>query len=211
MRPLGFMVADKNMEASLLGLFGRDDWHRSMDCAPVDVVQDDVHVASGQADCGLYTRGNELLRPLAGQYEHMVIMVDAEWEGSPGAVLIRKQMAKHLISAGWANDRGLALVFEPEVDVWLWTRTDHTARALGWPNWSALEAALDADARWSASEAKPRRPKELAEWALRHQRKARSSLVYRRVAENVGLGRCTDPAFQRLRDALQRWFPPRSS
>ncbi len=102
---------------------------------------------------------------------------------------------------------GLALVLDPEVDVWLWTRTDHTARALGWPSWQTLQDVLERDQAWPEGEAKPPRPKETAEWALRQQRKPRSSTVYRQVAQTVGLGRCADPALQALRQTLQRWFP----
>jgi hypothetical protein len=208
MRPLGFLVADKNMQACLLGLFSRTQWHRSMGCAPVDVLPDDVHVAAGQSDPGLYTRGNELLRPYAGRYSHMVLMVDAEWEGSPGAAAIAARAHSHLQSAGWTADNGLALILTPEVDVWLWTKTDHTAHALGWDGWKSLDAALATEGLWPQAMAKPPRPKEAAEWALRQRRVPRSSRVYQRVAQAVGIRQCSDPAFGALRTSLQRWFPP---
>jgi hypothetical protein len=207
MRPLKFMVADKNMEACLHGLFDRPGWHESMGCARIDVVPGDVYVAAGHADSGLYAHGSELLRQLADTCEHMVVMVDAEWEGSPGVAVIEARMRAHLAKAGWPDERGLALVFDPEVDTWLWTRTDHTARALGWPNWSTLEPALVAENLWLPGAPKPPRPKEAATWALRREKRARSSNVYKRVASTVGLGRCTDPAFVALRGALQAWFP----
>jgi len=207
MRDLGFLVADKNMEACLHGLFGRDGWRRSIRCGRVDVASTDVHVAAGHNDPGLYARGDELLRPFVGKYLHMVIMVDAEWEGSPGAQVIRARVDRHLTAAGWSDRKGLALVLEPEVDVWLWTRTDHTAKALGWERWSELDGPLATQALWAQGQAKPPRPKEAAEWALRQRRKPRSSLVYRRLAESVGLGRCTDEAFLTLKNALCRWFP----
>lgn len=207
MRPLGFLVADKNMEASLRGLFGRSGWHQSVGCGFVDIAPSDVRVASGLADPGLYAHGAELLRAQAGIYERIVVMVDAEWEGSPGAIRIKERIRDHILNAGWPADSGLALVVEPEVDVWLWTRTDHTARALGWADWRTLEAALEARSLWLPTSTKPLRPKEAAEWALREKKKARSSIVYERFASNVGLGRCIDPAFLELRATLRKWFP----
>ncbi len=208
MRALGFMVADKNMEACLHGLLGRDRWHLSIGCAPVNIDEEDVIVAAGHNDPGLFARGAELLRPFAGIYQRMVVMIDADWDGSPGTQTIQQCISRHLTNAGWSNDSGLAVVLDPEVDAWLWTRTDHTAKCLGWATWPALEGPLAAAGLWTANQPKPPRPKEAAAWALRLQREPRSSLVYRRLTETVGLGRCTDPAFVSLRDALRRWFPP---
>ncbi|MDX9723313.1 MAG: hypothetical protein RBU37_21355 [Myxococcota bacterium] len=208
MRALGFLVADKNMEACLHGLLGRDGWHQSLGCAPVDVGERDVFVAAGHSDPGLYAHGAELLRPFQGSYEHMVVMIDAEWSGSPGVDDIQRNISSHLSRAGWSGGRGLALVLNPEVDVWLWTRTEHTARCLGWRSWSSLCAALEDAGWWTAEQSKPPRPKEAAEWALRKVREPRSSRIYRRLAETVGLSRCNDPAFVALRDAFRRWFPP---
>ena len=211
MRPLGFFVADKNMEASLRGLFSRSEWHQSIGCTRVDVMPSDVRVASGYADPGLYAHAAELLRSESGIYERIVVMVDAEWEGSPGPLLIKERIRDHIVKAGWHAESGLALVIDPEVDVWLWTRTDHTARALGWPDWRTLKSALEAKSLWLPTSKKPTRPKEAAEWALREKKQARSSIVYQRFASSVGLGRCTDPSFLELRAALQKWFPVESN
>lgn len=207
MRPLGFLVADKNMEACLLGLFQRDRWWRSVGCAQVDLSQRDIHVAAGSADPGLYSRGAELLRPFSDMYDRMVVMVDAEWSGSPGLQAIQERMRAHLEAAGWRADRALALVFEPEVDLWLWTKTDHTAQALGWPSWRALAPALDTHHWWPAGEPKPPRPKEAAEWALSQKRRPRSSAIYQRITSAIGLKHCVEPAFLSLREALRTWFP----
>jgi hypothetical protein len=54
---------------------------------------------------------------------------------------------------------------------------------------------------------KPKRPKEAVEQALRFVRKARSSALYRQLAERVSLRRCTDPAFSKLMRVLRNWFP----
>lgn len=207
MRDLGFLVADKNMEACLRGLFQRSGWWLSIGCAEVDIDKQDIHVAAGQADPGLFTRGNELLRQFTTTYAHMVVMVDAEWEGSPGADKIQSRIRAHLIDAGWSGEDGLVLVFHPEVDVWLWTKTDHTARALGWLDWIELERALGVQNWWPKDKPKPPRPKEAAEWALLQKRKARSAAVYQRIASTVGVKRCTEPAFTMLCEALRAWFP----
>jgi hypothetical protein len=49
------------------------------------------------------------------------------------------------------------------------------------------------------------------ETVLRTVRQPRSSGLYRKLAEKVSLERCTDPAFDKLRIVLRRWFPEASA
>jgi len=137
----------------------------------------------------------------------MIVMIDADWKGSPGVEGIRKRMSEHLASAGWITEHGLAVVLDPEIDVWLWTRTDHTAEALGWKSWRELEPCLVKERMWTKTQRKPQRAKEAADWAMRQRGKPRSAAAYRAVAQKVGLDRCEDPAFLVLRDTIRAWFP----
>ncbi|MGH3993987.1 MAG: hypothetical protein ACRDSN_16200, partial [Pseudonocardiaceae bacterium] len=59
-RELVFVVADMTMQQTLLGFFGRPQFHRSLRCGafPIDArLNRDVFVAAGQNDPGLYARG----------------------------------------------------------------------------------------------------------------------------------------------------------
>lgn len=208
MRPLLFLVADKNMEHALRGFFERDGWHRAVPCEHFEFdANRDIRVAAGQNDSGLYTRANELLRPFHGRYERVVVMIDAKWDGSPGVERIRQRIQEHLTNAGWVDVDSLALVFDPEVDVWLWSDSPHVPKAMGWADWGALRRALEKERFLAKGAVKPQRPKEAAEWALRKKRKPRSSAVYRKIAAAVSLSRCRDPSLRELLDALSRWFP----
>ena len=210
MRPLMFLVADKNMEYALRGFFERDAFHEAVRCAPFEFdirPHKDIKVASGQNDPGLFTRANELLRPFRNQYRHTVVMIDAEWEGSPGSEVIRNRLEQHIEDAGWPRADGLGLVLEPEVDAWLWSDSPHSATALGWSSWKALRAALESRHWLDRGVNKPKQPKEAAEWALRQKRKPRSSAIYRAVASRVSVNRCEDAALHRLLETLRRWFP----
>jgi len=208
MRDLLFLVADKNMQYAFRGLFSRDALGAVLGCGPIDFDwRSDIVVASGQNDPGLYTRSGELLKVYKGQYRHAVVAMDAEWNGSPGPEKIRERLHSHLTDAGWPPPAGLALVLEPEVDIWLWSDSPHTASALGWDSREQLQSAL-IEQRWlKAGEIKPERPKEAAAWALRHKRKPRSSNVYAEVTKRVSILRCQEPAAQELLHALQAWFP----
>ena len=208
MKPLLFLVADKNMEYALRGFFERDGWDRAVPCRRFEFdVDTDIRVAVGHNDPGLYARANELLRPFRGRYRRVVVMVDAEWEGSPGAEAIRQRIREHIAAAGWPPEQGLALVFEPEMDVWLWSDSPHAAAAMGWSQQGRLRSALRAAGLLDPGEHKPRRPKEAAEWALRRSGKPRSSAIYGKIAAKVSVKRCHDPTLRELLEALRTWFP----
>jgi hypothetical protein len=210
MRDCLFLVADKNMEGMLKGFFSREAFHHAMGCGHFNFdYRQDLVVAHGQNDPGLYTRANEFLQPYASSHRHAVVIVDAEWDGSPGEGVISQRLLEHLIRAGWANDRGCAVVIAPELENWVWQDSPHVCSALSFDDqFSVLRAKLENQGFWQPNEAKPDRPKEAVEWVLRQSRKGRSSAIYQQLAMRVTARGCTDQAFQTLRNALLRWFPP---
>lgn len=212
MSDLLFLVADKNMAAAVGGLLERDQIHQIVGCGPFSFdSRRDIKPAEGQNDPGLYTRANELLRPLAPEYTHAVVIVDEEWDGSPGAAEIERKLRAHLDDAGWTTENSLGLCVRPEADVWLWSNSPHSAEALGWPSWDVLRPRLEQEGLLAAESAKPDRPKEAAEWALRNspgKKVPRSAALYRLVSSKVSVQRCEDDALIRLLSALRAWFPP---
>lgn len=210
MRDCLFLVADKNMEGMLKGFFSRDAFHHAVGCGHFDFdIRQDLLVAHGQNDPGLYTRANEFLQPYANSHRHAVVIVDAEWEGSPGADAIAKRLSEHLVSAGWSGDSGCSVVIAPELENWVWQDSPHVCLALGFDGaFAALRSELEAKGFWQKNEGKPEHPKEAVEWVLRQARKGRSSAIYQQLATRVTAQGCADPAFHSLRNALFRWFPP---
>jgi hypothetical protein len=205
-----FLVADKNMAEAVAGFLERDQVHRIIGCRRFEFdSRRDIKVAAGNNDPGLYVRGNELLRPLATEYRRAVVIVDEEWNGSPGAEAIERQLWDHLGDAGWPAEMGLALVVCPEADVWLWSDSPHSAAALGWASWAKLRPALEGEGWLEPGQIKPKQPKEAAEWALRNgeRRLPRSAALYRQVTSSASVRRCEDKVLHRLLDALRTWFP----
>ncbi len=210
MRDCLFLVADKNMEGMLKGFFSREGFHRALGCGRFDFnPREDLKVAHGQNDPGLYTKANEFLQPYASSHRHAVVVVDAEWSGSPGEDAISQRLNEHLANAGWSDDNGCAVVIAPELENWVWQDSPHVCSALGSDKaFAALRAELQVKGFWQPNEVKPDRPKEAVEWVLRQSKKGRSSAIYQQLATRVTARGCTDHAFHTLRDALLRWFPP---
>ena len=159
MRDCLFLVADKNMEGMLKGFFSRDAFHQSLGCGSFDFdPRQDLVVAHGLNDPGLYTRANELLQPFSRTHQHAVVIVDAEWDGSPGEDAISKRLDEHLTSAGWLADCGCAVVIAPELENWIWQDSPHVCSALGFNGaFAVLRTDLENQGFWT-DEAHIRQP-----------------------------------------------------
>src|SRR5262245_49080712 len=94
MRDVIFLLAGGGMEQVLQGFLGRDQFHRSLGCGKFEFdPAQDVIVAPGR-DPGVYGLAHELLRPYERSHRRAVVMVDADWDRSPGATIMRKDISQ---------------------------------------------------------------------------------------------------------------------
>ncbi len=107
---------------------------------------------------------------------------------------------------GW-QDRVEVIIFDPELEAWVWTESLHTAKSLGWNDDPKLKNWLLERGYWQNKSIKPTRPKEALESALREKRIPRSSPIYQEIAKRVSLEKCQDHSFKTLREILSKWFP----
>ena len=77
---------------------------------------------------------------------------------------------------------------------------------LRWPQAGNVRTWLQAQGFVFDAHGKPDRPKDVIEALVRFCRLPRSSAQYEKITVRVSLRRCSDPAFGRLRTALQNWF-----
>ncbi len=197
MKDLLCLVADKDMEAAMAGLLGRPQalGIRRITCEVV------VHP---RRDPGVYRKGVEFVRSLATQYQHGLLLLDADWEGAPKD--LQAELDRALAQVGLDN-WGRAIVIVPELEVWVWSDSPHVDNALGWSGRQpSLRSWLEQHGLWSGGDRKPSEPKRAIERVLWEVRKPRSSAIYRSLAATVSLERCQDPAFGKLRDTLRKWF-----
>lgn len=207
MRDCIFLLADRNMEATFSGFLGRPHFHASLQCRPFNFDPKQDVIVDASNDSGVYTRAHELLRPFLKQHHHAVVVLDEEWEGSPGAGRIKTHISRNMIRNGWKEARFAVCVIAPELENWIWQDSPHVAAAFRHSSFRELHAWLHVRGLWTDESSKPSRPKEAIEEALRANRIPRSSTLYRQVTERVSVRGCTDPAFQELCTFLRSWFP----
>lgn len=209
-RPLLFLLADKDMQEACKGCFVyRQDWARAFGCRKIDIGDRDLVVPPGQKDPGLFARGHEIARPFLATHDHLVVLLDSAWQGSPGSRPIETEIGERLARNGWPRARIAVIAIEPELEAWVWSDRNALFQALS----NELEPNRRASLRSSlqavdGEEEQVGDPKaELAKLRERLRIPA-SSAQFRRFAQVARIDRCTDPAFARLRESLRRWFPP---
>jgi len=207
MLDLVILVADKDMEFALRGLLTR---HKSIGFHPLP--DDKVKIIRYSAhDSGCRARGYELLREFGKLSSHALMLFDREGCGreDPSRIELEIEVEEHLSQSGWGNN-AKAIVIDPELDIWVWSNSPHVDRILGWHGRSpCLREWLTTKGHFSEqNQVKPDRPKETLEAALRAVHKPRSSALYGKLAQIVGLARCVDPAFLKFKQTMQLWFPP---
>ena len=202
---LAVLVADKNTQQAMAGLLERSE---ALAIRPLthDIF---VHV---RRDPGCLNEAHDLLRPLAGSYDRALVLFDHQGSGREqvAAGILADEVKSRLEQNGWPG-RAEVVVIAPELEAWVWSGSPHVATALGWASRQpALREWLQANGHWPAAEPKPPDPKRALEVALRAANKPRSSAIYHDLASHVSLRHHRDPAFLRLLQALQSWFPPPS-
>jgi hypothetical protein len=202
MNDLAVLVADKNTEAALAALLARP---QALGIRPI-TARIFVHP---RRDPGCVNEAHLFLRPFVQKYRHALIVFDHEGSGREElpAPELAAAIRERLEESGW-RERGQAIVIAPELEVWVWSPSPRVAQCIGWGDREPGLRDWLADAgHWPMNQAKPRRPKEALEAALREIRRPRSSALYSELATRVSLRGYDEPAFAALTATLQRWFP----
>lgn len=196
------LVADRNMEAVVGTLLEK---HQALGTRPIKpvIIQHPGH------DPGCYKYPTGLLGVYRYQARHALVMFDRDWEGSPRVPTTEIEMNVEARMSEFPADWAKCIVIDPELEVWLFTRSPRLDDALGWHGRDpTLTAFLEECGDWPATTPKPPNPKVAMKRALSEVGKQTSSSIYREISRHLGLGRCIDPSFHRFRSTLQAWFPP---
>ncbi|HEX42648.1 MAG TPA: hypothetical protein ENN81_11420 [Phycisphaerales bacterium] len=201
MKDMMVLVADKNMETAVRTLLSR---HEALGIRPVEA---DVF-RHPQRDSGCCNKGVEFFSALAGRFRKLLLLFDHEGCGreSERPEEIEAAIERDLSVRGWSGNASV-IVLDPELEIWVWSPSPHVEDCLGWRDADPpLRQWLVDNGYLRAGGAKPARPKEAMEEALRLRRIPRSSAIYGQLAQKVSLHSCADRAFTKFRDTLQQWF-----
>jgi len=203
MKDLVVLVADKDIEFTLKGLFSRSNSFHIQ-----DISQNYDIFVHPQRDPGCYKGCVDFLRPFTKEYKYALVCFDHEGSGQEkrSREEIENELEKHLRDSGW-EERVSVVLFEPELEIWVWGDSPQIEKILGWEDQNPnLRTWLIQNNFLQEPELKPPRPKEAMEESLRYVRKPRSSAIYQELAQNVSFRNCTDDSFQKFKKVLQSWF-----
>jgi hypothetical protein len=195
------LVADKSMEAVVEKVLPR---HQALGIRPIQFRI----LRHPRKDSACYHDPLGLLRDFVRSAHRGLVLFDRDWVGVPQQPTeqLEASVDRQLDSlrAGWAK----AIVIDPELEVWLCSRSPRLEEKLGWHGRSpSLTEAMAECGLWPLDAAKPADPKSTIERALYLAGKPRSSSIYGEVAAVLGMKDCVDSSFQRFRSTLQAWFP----
>lgn len=196
------LTADKNMRFALEGLLNRPQALAVRSISAVFYIHP-------ESDPGCLLHADAFLRSFARRFTHAIVMFDREGCGQEEKTRdeLEQKGESSLSRSGWAG-RAAGIVIDPELENWVFNDSPEVDASMGWRgNHPPLRTWLVDQNYLAAGEIKPARPKEAMEAALRHVRMPRSSSIFGRLAEHVGIGRCTDGSFQKLKARLRAWFP----
>lgn len=196
------LVADKNMEFAVKGVFGRAQAIKMREISPVIYVHP-------ERDPGCLLHGDAFLKNFVNRFAHALILFDREGSGREHSTrdVLEAELYRRLSETGWGT-RAVAIVIDPELEMWVWSDSPHVDSVLGWEGKQpSLRGWLQSKGHLIEGQIKPERPKEILEIALREVRKPRSSSLYQQLAQKVSIDRCIDPSFVKLKTILKEWFP----
>ena len=200
-KDLVVLAADKDMEHALKGLFTRPE------ALDIRSIEADILVHP-QHDAACARRGVAFLSNLSGRYRYGLLMFDHEGSGREQDRIedLQASLNEDFARSAW-GDRARAIVLSPELEAWIWSDSPHVEGIAGWRGRQPpLRRWLTEQGWLRENEAKPERPKEAFQAALREARRPRSASLYQQIAERVSLRRCMDKSFLEFRDVLRNWF-----
>lgn len=196
------LSADRNMMSAMESLLQRS---QALSIRPITTS----FYNHPERDPGCLLKADAFLRPFVNRFARAIVMFDREGCGQDEKTReeLEEIVTAGLSRSGW-GDRSSAIVIEPELENWVFSDSPEVDVAVGWAgNKPPLRSWLKSKGYLASNQIKPIRPKEAMEAALRDVKIPRSSSIYAQLAERVGLGRCMDPAFLKLKSVLQAWFP----
>lgn len=203
MKDLLVIAADKDAEFALKSLLLRIPGIEKLKEFSFDVI------THQHRDPGVVNQGVEYARPHINQYRYLMLLFDYEGCGKEknSREVIETSLEKSLCSNGW-DDRCACVIFEPELESWLWVNKSHLHDIADWDNeQDVYEWIKTKGYKFKPETNKPVRPKEAFDSILKKQRIPHSSSLFAKFGMKAGYNECVDPSFTKFIEILKKWFP----
>lgn len=195
------LVADQDMVETLRALLKR---RLSLGIRSIEYdVQRHV-----RRDAGCRMDAVRRLRPYLRQYDKAFVIFDRHGCGREELPRedIEHEVEQDLARNGW-HDRAKAVAIDPELETWVWARSNNVAGSLGWPKgYADLKAWLIRRGLWNVGDAKPSNPKAAMKAVLREAGRRHSAALFGELASATTWHHCQCPAFEKLKRTLEEWF-----
>lgn len=199
------LVADTDMEWTMRTLL-----EKRTDSLGIRPLRFEVRRHHGR-DPGVFKNAHNFLRFYLRRARYALVLLDREGCGQEhclSAEKIETELERRLRQNGWTDaeehSRATAIALDPELEVWVWSRSPYVAQVLGLPP-AELQQILETFP--TTPEGKPQRPKEAMLAALHRSGRPWSARIFQELAERVSL-LAHERAFDKLRNTLQTWFAP---
>ncbi|MGV8096046.1 MAG: hypothetical protein AB2L24_29695 [Mangrovibacterium sp.] len=158
-------------------------------------------------DPGCRIEATSYLRGFQSKYRYAIVIFDRDGSGkeSSSRIEIETELEEKLSTSGW-GDRAKVAVIDPELENWIWIKSQKLAQIINWRDIDELYGWLQANSYYLNENNKPYSPKKAFESALYISRKRRSSSIYTEIASQVSFKRCTDQSFIKLIGCIKNWF-----
>jgi hypothetical protein len=203
MKDLLVLVADKDAELILKELLWRIPHLENFTEFSYEIIR------HPQRDEGIANRAIDYVQAYTTDFRFL--MVFSDYNGCGKKYIPRVQLETELENQfnqnGWP-DRNACMLFEPELEAWLWVKHNFLHRLLDWQDEQNIYQWLIQEGfQFKENSQKPVRPKEAFEAALRKQKIPHSSALYARFARIVDYRQCIDSTFLKFMNTLKKWFP----
>lgn len=175
-------------------------------------------------DSGCYRESHDFARKLklSKPAARWMVLFDRHGCGSTKTACdLEQEVEANFVSAGFGAGDVRAVVFDPELEIWVWGASPHIASVLGWTDLGSLKKWLQSPKQvarnsqviakgapvWPPTSPKPDDPKEAYGLALACTGTPQSARNFGRLAQSVSAKGCADRAWTRFEGALKRWFP----
>jgi hypothetical protein len=160
-------------------------------------------------DSGCFLQSDAFLRSYFKSHEHAMVIFDRHGCGKDTWLpeKIESNVEHRLKNNGWPAERIACIVFDPGLEIWVWSESSTVSNAMGFgDDISLLNAFLQKERLLKPGEQKPTDPKAALKRCMRNARKPYSARLFSALAETVDFSKCQDRAFNKFKSCLQNWF-----